>query len=128
MNQINSIFVYGTLQPGKQNGKILKKIKGTWKKGFVFGKLINISKGINYGYPVIEIKKKGDKIFGMVFLSKNLKKIINKLDVFEGKDYKRIITNVNLTNGTKIKSYIYIINNKLLYYKTTAKRWRKIYS
>ena len=56
MSQINSIFVYGTLQPGKQNGKILKKIKGTWKKGFVFGKLINISKGINYGYPVIEIK------------------------------------------------------------------------
>ena len=53
----------------------------------------------------------------------------NKEQVYniEGKDYKRIITNANLTNGSMIKSYIYIINNKLLYYKTTAKRWRKIY-
>ncbi len=111
MNQTNSIFVYGSLQPGKQNDKIFKKIKGIWKKGFIFGKLINVSEGINYGYPVVEIKKKGDKIFGMVFVSKNLKKIIYKLDAFEGKDYKRIITNVNLTKGSKIKSYIYINNN-----------------
>ena len=70
MSQINSIFVYGTLQPGKQNGKILKKIKGTWKKGFVFGKLINISKGINYGYPVIEIKKKVTKSLEWYFCQK----------------------------------------------------------
>ena len=36
MKQINSIFVYGTLQPGKQNQHILKKLNGTWKEGYVF--------------------------------------------------------------------------------------------
>ena len=109
MKKIDSIFVYGTLQPGKQHEEIFKKIKGSWKKGFIFGKLINISKGSNYGYPVIKIKKKGDKIFGMVFKSKNLDKIINKVDVFEGQGYRRIITSVNLINGSKINSYVYTL-------------------
>ena len=60
------------------------------------------------------------KFYLTIFLNKlqnlrakglNRKKIIYTLDAFEGKDYKRIITNVNLTKGSKIKSYIYINNN-----------------
>ena len=49
MKNINSIFVYGTLQPGMQNDKILKDFKGNWKKGYVLGKLLNLETGDDYG-------------------------------------------------------------------------------
>ena len=71
MKQINSIFVYGTLQPGKQNQPILKKLNGTWKKGYVMGTLFNINRSDNYGYPAIKIDKNGSKIYGMLLKSKD---------------------------------------------------------
>ena len=107
MSQINSIFVYGTLQLGKQNQNILKKLNGVWKKGYIFGKLLNISHGPDYGYPGLKIDKKGKKIYGMIFQSKNLEKNIKKIDKFEGAEYKRVISKVYLINGFKLKAYVY---------------------
>ena len=112
MEFINSIFVYGTLQPGKQYEKILKNLKGVWSKGYIFGKMVNIGFGSNYGYPAIKLNKKGSKIYGMILKSKNLKKTISKLDKFEGKDYKRVTTYVYLLNGKKLKAYIYQLKSK----------------
>ena len=48
MKNIENLFVYGTLQKGKQHQSILGKIKGKWKKGYVNGKLYNISSGPDY--------------------------------------------------------------------------------
>ena len=107
MRNINSIFVYGSLQLGMKYDAHLKKLKGRWKKGYVHGSLINIHTGVNYGYPGLKIKKKGTKIYGMIFQSKNLKKKIKFLDRFEGNNYKRIITDVRLLSGRKIKAYMY---------------------
>ena len=107
MVKINSIFVYGTLQPGKQNNHLLSDCRGTWKKGYVFGKLININHGEDYGYPAIKLEKKASKSHGMIFKADNLKKKLIELDKFEGKDYKRVITDVILDDGTVIKAYIY---------------------
>ncbi len=36
---MEKLFVYGTLGPGRPNEHILKKIGGSWKRGFVWGKL-----------------------------------------------------------------------------------------
>ena len=107
MKKINSIFVYGTLQPGKQHYHILKNLNGTWKKGYVMGTLFNINRSDNYGYPAIKIDKNGSKIYGMLLKSKDLEQKIFQVDEFEGKEYKRIITEVILEDNTKAKAYIY---------------------
>ena len=52
---------------------LILEIVGT-NKGYVFGKLINIGFGSDYGYPGLKLEKGGSKIFGMVFQSKNLEK------------------------------------------------------
>ena len=59
MKNIENLFVYGTLQKGKQHQSILGKIKGKWKKGYVNGKLYNISSGPDYGYPCLKLDPKG---------------------------------------------------------------------
>ena len=79
MKNIENLFVYGTLQKGKQHQSILGKIKGKWKKGYVNGTLYNISSGPDYGYPGLKLDPKGLKIYGMIFQSKNLENYIKKI-------------------------------------------------
>ena len=109
MKEITNLFVYGTLQKGKQHERVLKKLNGIWKKGYVNGKRLNISSGPDYGYPGLKLDKKGSKIYGMIFQSKKLKKYIKKIDDFEGNNYKRVISKIKLEDGTKIDSYLYEI-------------------
>ena len=112
MSKINSIFVYGTLQIGKQHENILRELGGNWQKGYVYGKLTNVSAGPDYGYPCLKLDKKGAKIYGMVFDSKNLEKKIKEIDKFEGKNYKRVVTEIYLENGSKIQAYLYELKKK----------------
>ena len=109
MKNIENLFVYGTLQKGMQHQSILGKIKGKWKKGYVNGKLYNISAGPDYGYPGLKLDPKGLKIYGMIFQSKDLENYIKKIDKFEGNNYKRVISKVFLKNGSTINSYLYEI-------------------
>ena len=109
MKKITNLFVYGTLQKGKQHERILKKLNGTWKKGYVTGKLLNLSSGPEYGYPGLKLDKKGSKIYGMIFQSKDLNDFIKKIDKFEGDSYKRVISKIKLKDGTQIESYLYEI-------------------
>ncbi len=43
----------------------------------------------------------------MLLKSKDLEQKIFQLDKFEGKEYKRIITEVTLKDNTKAEAYIY---------------------
>ncbi len=97
MKVIDNLFVYGTLQKGKQHENFLNNLKGSWKKGYVFGELINISSGPDYGYPALKLDAKGSKIYGMIFHSKDLESHIKKIDKFEGDSYKRIISKIILS-------------------------------
>ena len=108
MKNINSIFVYGTLQPGMQNDEILKNLNGNWKKGYVLGKLLNLDTGENYGYPVLELDNNGSKIYGMILESKYIEKNINKIDEFEGKEYLRVVSNIFFEDGSKTLAYVYV--------------------
>ena len=107
MKIIDNLFVYGTLQKGKQHENFLKNLKGSWKKGYVFGELLNISSGPDYGYPALKLDSKGSKIYGMIFHSKDLESHIKKIDKFEGDSYKRIISKIILEDGSQIESYLY---------------------
>ena len=80
------------------------------------GKLYNISSGPDYGYPGLKLDPKGLKIYGMIFQSKDLENYIKKIDEFEGKKYKRVISRVFLENGSIIDSYLYEIKWKIFFY------------
>ncbi len=109
MKNIDNLFVYGTLQKGKQHENILENINGTWKRGYVNGKLYNISSGPDYGYPGLKLDPKGSKIYGLIFQSKDLQSNLKKIDKFEGDNYKRVTSEICLKNGAKVKSYLYVI-------------------
>ena len=107
MKVIDNLFVYGTLQKGQQHENFLNNLNGSWKKGFVFGELLNISSGPDYGYPALKLDAKGSKIYGMIFHSKDLESHIKKIDKFEGDNYKRIISKIILEDGSQVESYLY---------------------
>lgn len=107
MARINSIFVYGTLQPGKQNEHVLRKLNGTWRKGYVIGLLINEGWGTKHGCPGLKLHKDGSRINGMIFQSIELNQILCELDDFEGEEYKRIVAEIHLENHTKTEAYLY---------------------
>ena len=104
------LFVYGTLGPGKPNEHILKKIGGSWKKGYVHGKLYKEGWGALVGYPGIRLDNAGGKVHGNVFYSEKLETYWKELDDFEGKEYQRVKTQVILEeNNETVEAYVYAI-------------------
>ena len=105
---MEKLFVYGTLCPGKPNEHILKKIRGHWKKGFVWGRLFKEGWGAAMGSPGIRLEEKIERIEGYIFYSDNLEAYWEELDTFEGSAYQRIRTMVILENDeNEIEAFIY---------------------
>ena len=107
---MDSLFVYGSLGPGRPNEHKLKKIGGTWKKGYVWGQLFEEGWGAQMGFPGIRLDEPKEKIPGYVFCSDNLEAFWEELDTFEGNAYQRTKTVVNLEDsGGQIEAYIYAL-------------------
>ncbi len=106
---INSLFVYGTLAPGRPNEHVLKKIGGTWRKGSVTGILHQEGWGATMGYPAITLDVNGKEVNGFVFSSDDFSSYWEELDEFEGSEYERVIVKVNLKNEATIDAYIYTL-------------------
>nr|AJG37980.1 AIG2 family protein [uncultured Gammaproteobacteria bacterium] len=106
---INNLFVYGTLAPGRPNEHILKKIEGTWQKGSVTGILHQEGWGAAMGYPAITLDENGNEVEGFLFSSDDLSSYWEELDEFEGSAYERVIVNVILENKSTIEAYIYTL-------------------
>ena len=102
-------FLYGTLQIRKQHENILRELGGNWQKGYNTVSWL-ISAGPDY-FTLLKLDKKGAKICGMVFDSKFREKI-EEIDKFEGKNYKRVVTEIYLENGSKIQAYLYELKKK----------------
>lgn len=101
---VNYLFVYGTLKPGGEAHHFFDRISGSWSDAFCFGNWID---DIDIGYPIISLDTKGEKIEGKLFQSNELKKIIKKIDKYEGAEYKRAVAKIYLHNGSSVKAYIY---------------------
>ena len=107
---MEKLFVYGTLGPGRPNEHILKKIGGTWKKGFVWGKLFKEGWGAEMGFPGIRLEDKVELIKGFVFYSNHLEQSWTELDEFEGNAYHRIKTTITLEDTKEeVEAYIYTL-------------------
>jgi len=106
---MESLFVYGTLGPGRPNAHILEKIGGTWREGHVAGSLINEGWAAEMGYPGIILDNSGNRVQGFLFTSDNLQHHWDVLDEFEGSQYERVPVKVTMSDGETASSYIYML-------------------
>lgn len=104
---VERLFVYGTLAPNRPNEHILKEIGGEWQEASVKGFLEDKGWGSKMGYPAIKLDNSANDVEGFVFISKNLKNHWDKLDKFEGDEYKRVPTQAKLKDGTLVDVYVY---------------------
>ncbi len=108
---MESLFVYGTLGPGRPNAHILEKIGGAWCEGHVAGSLINEGWGAEMGYPAIILDNSGNRVQGFLFTSENLQRHWDVLDEFEGCQYERVPVTVTMNDGGIVSSSIYMLRN-----------------
>lgn len=107
------LFVYGTLAPGRPNEHVLADIPGEWKPATVTGRLLQEGWGAAVGCPGIILDKHGVAIEGFLFSSEHLAKHWTRLDEFEGEGYERVLTTVQLKDGTIMDAYIYKLRTML---------------
>ena len=104
------LFVYGSLAPGKSNHHIIKDIPGTWDAATIKGKLFQEGWGAYLGYPGVIPNEDGDIIEGYLFSSDQLSTYWDMLDAFEGDGYVRQLVTVISESGELVEAYIYAIN------------------
>lgn len=108
---METLFVYGTLGPGRPNAHIMENIGGTWLNGSVEGTLEQKGWGAEMGYPGIVLDKSGNRVNGFLFSSENLTANWKVLDDFEGEEYERVPVEVITEHGEKIQSSIYMLKS-----------------
>ncbi|MBS0970711.1 gamma-glutamylcyclotransferase [Chimaeribacter arupi] len=106
---MESLFVYGTLGPGRPNAHILENIGGSWEQGHVVGSLQEKGWGAQMGYPGIVLDDSGNRVNGFLFSSENLSHHWQTLDEFEGHEYERVPVDVVTENGLTVKSWLYML-------------------
>jgi gamma-glutamylcyclotransferase (GGCT)/AIG2-like uncharacterized protein YtfP len=103
---VSRLASYGTLAPGRQHHDQLTGLRGRWVPGFVLGRRITITWGASVGYPGLILDPAGEPVEVAVFLSGDLPAHWQRLDAFEGPDYRRTRVIVNIA-GEKLPSCIY---------------------
>ncbi len=101
------LFVYGTLAPGRPNEHVLADVPGEWEPATVTGTLLQAGWGAAMGYSGIVLDEHGGEVQGFLFSSESLPEYWARLDEFEGEGYERVLTKVQLKNGTTVDAYIY---------------------
>ena len=86
-----SLAVYGSLAPGKENFHLISHLKGDWKKAKVFGDLFDRGWGVGLGFPAMRWRSSGPPLEVDVLESSGLPDAWAALDRFEGSGYLRIL-------------------------------------
>lgn len=109
MKEIQHLFVYGTLAPGRPNQHVLGEVRGEWRPATVQGTLHEEGWGAAMGFPGIKLSKGGGAVEGLVFSSSELEQHWMRLDAFEGKAYQRVMTTAKLSDHTTVRTFIYVL-------------------
>ncbi|MEM6933992.1 MAG: gamma-glutamylcyclotransferase family protein [Pseudomonadota bacterium] len=102
------LATYGTLAPGQANADQLDGLKGTWQTGTVRGKLIEEGWGADHGCPGLILGPEGQEVTVHLFTSTDLSEHWDRLDAFEGAEYRRTVTFVATEAGV-VSAMIYEI-------------------
>lgn len=103
---MDTLFVYGTLCPGRSNAHILEDIGGIWQPGYVRGFFFSEGVGPAAGFPGIVLNNQGPRVNGFLFFSGNLTLHWTMLDEFEY-GYDRITVEAVAENGDSVTAWIY---------------------
>jgi len=112
MENMERLFVYGTLAPGKQNHTLLQDIPGHWEPAKVTGILLNEGWGSDLGSPGIVVSEEGHEVEGFLFASNKLSEHWAMLDDYEGSGYRRELVIATTNNDEKVQAYVYALNRK----------------
>ena len=88
------LVVYGSLAPGEANHHHLADLRGSWERGSVRGRKHDRGWGARTGYPGLELTSAGDEVPVLLFVSDDLPGAWERLDAFEGSDYRRVLAPV----------------------------------
>jgi len=109
MNMTQNLFVYGTLAPGRPNEHVLTALGGIWKPATAKGHLKQRGWGAEMGYPGLVLEEVGEEIRGFIFSSEHLGEHWDILDDFEGEQYRRVLAQVYLDDGSSTEAHIYVL-------------------
>lgn len=103
------LAVYGSLAPGAENARVLRGIRGVWKRGRVRGTRIDADPAAGRPYPVFVPRGSG-VVDVLVFESPELERHLARIDAFEGEDYRRIVIDCEI-DGAVVPCFIYAGND-----------------
>lgn len=101
------LATYGTLAPGRVNHHQLADLAGTWSTGTIRGRLIETGWGAALGYPALVLDEGGEAIEVHLFTSADLPAHWDRLDAFEGAEYRRGEVVVETAEG-RVAAWIYM--------------------
>lgn len=101
------LATYGTLMPGRRNHHQLAGLEGRWLSGTVRGTLVQRGWGAELGYPALKPSADGSAVEVQVFLSPDLPQHWDRLDAFEGDEYRRVPIRVETGEGP-VEAWIYV--------------------
>lgn len=106
------LFVYGSLQPGKDNAFRLERLGGQWQKASVRGQFLDRGFRAGTGFPALILDEDGPEISGYLFCSPQLASAWPELDAFEGSDYERVSARVSLAGGQVVDACVYALRQR----------------
>ena len=104
------LAIYGTLAPGRSNHLQVAMLRGTWREGTVRGQLLPAGWGATQGYPALILDDKAEPVRTHLLESPDLPEHWARLDAFEGDDYRRVVTAVEI-GGEPVLANIYVLNH-----------------
>lgn len=100
------LFVYGTLQPGRENVHLMEKIGGEWLPATVQGTYYARGWGAAADYPGLVLDPQGADVPGFLFFSDNLTQHWPQLDEFES-GYDRVSVIAHCADGRQVEAWVY---------------------
>lgn len=93
------LAAYGTLAPGRSNHHVVAPLGGRWEAGVVEGVLHPVGWGATQGFPAFRPEAGGGEVPVQVLTSRALPGDWDRLDLFEGRGYRRILVPVFTQGG-----------------------------
>lgn len=106
MSAETRLATYGTLAPGRVNHHHLEGLNGRWWQGTLRGRLVEAGWGADHGFPGLILDRSGEIIDVDVFESAELAEHWERLDVFEGTGYRRVVAQVSTSNSL-LDAFVY---------------------
>jgi gamma-glutamylcyclotransferase (GGCT)/AIG2-like uncharacterized protein YtfP len=101
------LAVYGSLAPGERHHDQVAHLGGSWEPGSVRGRVLDRGWRQGRGYPGFVHDPAGPRVPVMVLSSPTLATAWDALDDFEGREYRRIVVDVELESGETVPAGIY---------------------